>query len=67
MAALKHGKTQSVQLVEVPAEQRGPIIQSYLKKMPAMIQREFGVRADSPDSEIQTIAPRHPVFKIVEG
>jgi hypothetical protein len=65
-ASLKHGRSQAVHLSEVPAAERSPIIRSYLKKMPAMIQREFGVTAESPDAEIEGIAPRHPVFRIEE-
>ena len=66
-ASLKHGRSQSVRLDEVPEAQRPPIIRSYLKKMPAMVRREFGVQADSPDADIERIAPRHPVFLIVES
>jgi deazaflavin-dependent oxidoreductase (nitroreductase family) len=63
-AALKHGRTELISLTEIPANQRSAIIRSYLKKMPGMVQREFGVRADSPDADIEGIASRHPVFRI---
>jgi deazaflavin-dependent oxidoreductase (nitroreductase family) len=65
-ASLKHGRAKPVRLVEVPEPERAPIIRSYLKKMPAMVRREFGVEADSPDADIQRIAPNHPVFRIVD-
>jgi deazaflavin-dependent oxidoreductase (nitroreductase family) len=65
-ASLKHGRSQPVRLVEVPEPERAPIIRSYLEKMPAMVRREFGVEADSPDADIQRIAPSHPVFRIVD-
>jgi len=65
-ASLKHGRSQLVRLVEVTEAERAPIIRSYLKKMPGMVRREFGVEADSPDADIQRIAPRHPVFRIVD-
>ena len=66
-ASLKHGRTQAIRLVEVSAAERAPIIRSYLKKMPGMVRREFGVEADSPDAEIEGIAPRHPVFRILDA
>ena len=65
-AALKHGRTQTVRLTEVPEGERVPVIESYLKKMPAMVQREFGVTSTSPREDIERIAPRHPVFHITE-
>jgi len=66
-ASLKHGRSQPVHLVEVPDAQRAPIIRSYLKKMPGMVRREFGVEAEAPDTDIQRIAPQHPVFRIVDA
>ena len=66
-ASLKRRRAQAVRLVEVPEEQRAPIIRSYLQKMPALVQREFGVEPDAPDADIQRIAPRHPVFRIVDA
>ena len=66
-ATLKRRRAHAVRLVELPEEQRAPIIRSYLQKMPAMVQREFGVQADSPDADIERIAPRHPVFRIIDA
>ncbi len=66
-ASLKHGRSKPVRLVEVPDAERAPIIRSYLKKMPGMVQREFGVQADSPDADIERIAPRHPAFRVVDA
>jgi len=66
-ASLKHGRSQPVRLIEVPEPERPPIIRSYLKKMPGMVRREFGVEADSPDADLERIAPRHPVFRIVDA
>ena len=66
-ASLKHGRSQPVRLVEMPEAERAPIIRAYLKKMPAMVRREFGVEADSPDTDIERIAPRHPVFRIIDA
>ena len=66
-ASLKHRRSKRVRLVEVPDGQRAPIIRSYLKKMPGMVRREFGVEAEAPDADIARIAPRHPVFRIIEA
>ena len=66
-ALLKHGRSQPVRLAEVPESERPPIIRAYLQKMPAMVQREFRVTKDSPMSEIEGIAARHPVFKITSA
>ena len=66
-ASLKHGRSKPVRLVEVPDAQRAPIIRSYLKKMPGMVRREFGVEAEAPDADIERIAPDHPVFRIVDA
>jgi deazaflavin-dependent oxidoreductase (nitroreductase family) len=66
-ASLKHGGTQAVRLTEVPQAERAPIIGAYLKKMPAMVQREFGVTADSPPADVERIAERHPVFRITNA
>jgi deazaflavin-dependent oxidoreductase (nitroreductase family) len=64
-ASLKHGRSQPVRLIDVPESERAPIIRAYLQKMPGMVRREFGVEADSPAADIERIAPRHPVFRIV--
>ncbi len=66
-ASLKHGRSQPVRLVEVPDPERPPVIRAYLKKMPGMVRREFGVEADSSDADLERIAPRHPVFRIVDA
>lgn len=66
-AGLKHGRTETVQLTEIPDGERAPIIESYLKKMPAMVQREFGVTSSSPRADIEGIAARHPVFRITDA
>jgi deazaflavin-dependent oxidoreductase (nitroreductase family) len=64
-AALKHRKTEKVQLEEVPVEQRAPIIKIYLKKTAAVTKREFGLDPEASLEEFEKIAPRHPVFRVV--
>jgi hypothetical protein len=63
-AAIKHGRSEPVRLIEVPEGERAPIIHAYVQKQPGMVRREFGVKSDEPMSEYERIAPRHPVFRI---
>ena len=66
-AWLKHGRSEGVRLAEIAEGERAAIIHAYLQKMPGMVQREFGVTKDSPMTEIERIASRHPVFKITNA
>jgi deazaflavin-dependent oxidoreductase (nitroreductase family) len=66
-AAIRHGDRHPVRLVEVPVDQRAPIIQAYLKRTRISTQEHLGgIAVDAPLEEFQRIAPRHPVFRIVE-
>jgi deazaflavin-dependent oxidoreductase (nitroreductase family) len=58
-------KRQPFTAVEVPDADRPPILRSYLKRWKAEVGVFFdGVSADSADSELERIAPLHPVFRI---
>jgi deazaflavin-dependent oxidoreductase (nitroreductase family) len=51
--------------VEVPLEQRPPILRTYLRRWKFEVGMFFaGVSADSPEADIARIAPDHPVFAI---
>src|SRR6202521_2998811 len=51
--------------VEVADKEKVPILRTYLKRWEFEVGQFFGgVKADSPDSELQRIAPDHPVFRI---
>ena len=51
--------------VEVPAEQRPPILRAYLRRWKFEVGMFFaGVSADSPETDLARIAPDHPVFAI---
>lgn len=51
--------------VEVADSQRPSILRAYLKRWKAEVGVFFdGVSADSPDAELERIAPLHPVFRI---
>jgi deazaflavin-dependent oxidoreductase (nitroreductase family) len=66
-AAIRHGGRQAVRLVEVPVDQRAPIIKAYLKRTRISTQEHLGgIAVDAPLEEFQRIAPNHPVFRIAE-
>jgi deazaflavin-dependent oxidoreductase (nitroreductase family) len=60
----RRGRTR-VQLVEVPIEQRAPIIKAYLGKTWRSTQQHIEVDRNAPVEEFARIADRHPVFRII--
>lgn len=71
-AVIRHGGVQRVTLVEVPADQRAPIIWAYLHRpgwsSPSNEARHyFGVRPDASCEEIEPIVERYPIFRIVDA
>lgn len=51
--------------VEVPDEEREPILREYLRRWKWEVGVFFGgVDADSPSEELRRIAPDHPVFRL---
>jgi deazaflavin-dependent oxidoreductase (nitroreductase family) len=51
--------------VELPDADRPEVIKAYLKRWKAEVGVFFdSVSANSPDAELQRIAPMHPVFRI---
>lgn len=53
------------QAVEVPEEQRPPILRTYLRRWKMEVGVFFGgVSADSPEEDLVRIAPDHPVFRL---
>jgi deazaflavin-dependent oxidoreductase (nitroreductase family) len=63
---LRLGKrTEAFTATEVPDDQKDAVLRAYLKRWKAEVGVFFdGVSADSPDAELERIAPRHPVFHI---
>jgi deazaflavin-dependent oxidoreductase (nitroreductase family) len=58
-------KAKSFQAVEIPDDQKVPILRHYLKLWRFEVGVFFGgVSADSSDEELRRIAPDHPVFRI---
>ncbi len=53
--------------VELPPEQRIPLLRAYLKRWKWEVGAFFdGVGPDSSDEELARIAPDHPVFRVEE-
>ena len=67
-AWIRHGGRKPVRLEEVPVEQCAPILKAYLKRTRISTQEHLGgIAVDAPLEEFARIAPRHPVFRIVEA
>jgi deazaflavin-dependent oxidoreductase (nitroreductase family) len=50
---------------ELTDDEKPPVLRAYLKRWKAEVGVFFdGVSAKSPESELERIAPRHPVFKL---
>ena len=63
---LRVGKrNQPFTATELPDTEKIPILRAYLKKWKAEVGVFFdGVGGDSSESELERIAPNHPVFRI---
>ena len=54
--------------VELPEEEKLPILRAYLKRWKAEVGVFFeGVGPDSSEEEMARIAPKHPVFRLTRG
>ena len=63
-AVLRHGKREPVLLEELPAGERAPIIQAYLRENAMSTKQHFGIDPKSDIAEFERIAHLHPVFRI---
>lgn len=57
-------KEETIELLEVPHQEKVPILRAYLKIWRAETGKFFGVSKDPSDEELEAIAPGHPVFRI---
>ena len=62
-AVLRSGDREKVQLEEVPADQRAPILKAYLQRAPGA-RPHVPVNKDAPIAEFQKVAAELPVFCI---
>jgi deazaflavin-dependent oxidoreductase (nitroreductase family) len=71
-AVIRHGHAQAVDLVEIPADDRPPIIWAYLHRTgwssPSNEARHyFGLNPEASLDEIRSVVDRYPVFRIVDA
>ena len=62
-AALLSGGREEVQLEEVPADQRAPILKAYLKRAPGA-RPHMPVNKDAALEEFEKVAAAFPVFRV---
>lgn len=66
-AVIRHRGRRRVRLEEVPAQQRAPVLQTYLRKTASSTRQLFELDPGASIDEFERIAARHPVFRIVGG
>jgi len=62
-AVLRSGRREEVQLEEVPASQRAPILKTYLQRAPGA-RPHVPVNKDAALAEFEKIAAAFPVFRV---
>jgi hypothetical protein len=62
-AVIRQGRRHRVHLVEVPRQQRAPILREYVRIAPSGRQH-FLLAVGAPLSEFEAIARRYPVYRI---
>jgi hypothetical protein len=63
-AVLRSGGYEEVQLEEIPAAQRGPLLKAYLHAAPGA-QPHIPIHKDAPLVEFEKIAVEFPLFHLV--
>ena len=62
-AVLRRGSREAIQLEEVPADQRAPILKAYLQRAEGA-RPHLPIAKDAPLAEFETIAAAFPVFRV---
>jgi deazaflavin-dependent oxidoreductase (nitroreductase family) len=65
-AVLRSGNREEVQLEEVPADQRAPILKAYLQRAPGA-RPHLPVNKDAALAEFQKVAAEFPLFRLVSS
>jgi deazaflavin-dependent oxidoreductase (nitroreductase family) len=65
-AVLRSGGREKVQLEEVPADQRAPILRAYLQRAPGA-RPHVPVNKDGSLAEFQKVAAAFPVFRVTSN
>jgi deazaflavin-dependent oxidoreductase (nitroreductase family) len=63
-AALRRCRSRPVRLLEVPVEERAPVIQRYVERVPGS-RPHILIDPHEPVEAFETIASTHPVFRVV--
>lgn len=63
LVTLRHGRARACHLIEVPVEERAPILKRYLQKVPGA-RPHVPVDRNAPLTEFEAIAPRYPAFRV---
>lgn len=63
-AVLRHGRTESIELVDVSPAERGPVLRRYLDRAPGA-RPHIQVDRRAPEPEIAAAARTLPMFRIV--
>jgi hypothetical protein len=63
LVSIRHGRRRRCHLVEVPSQERGPIIKCYLNKVPGG-RPHIPVDRSAPLSAFEAIADQYPVFRV---
>ena len=63
-AVLRSGDREEIQLEEVPADQRAPILKAYLQRAPGG-RPHVPVDKDAPIADFEKVAADFPVFRVV--
>jgi len=63
-AVLQHGRTEAIELVDVPSVERGPVLRRYLDRAPGA-RPHIHVDRKAPASDIAVVAQSVPIFRIV--
>jgi deazaflavin-dependent oxidoreductase (nitroreductase family) len=62
-AVIRQGRRRPVHLVEVPPEQRAPVLREYVR-IATSGRQHFPVAAGAPLADFEAIAERYPVYRI---
>jgi hypothetical protein len=60
---IRRGRAHKCRLVEVPVEQRAPILQRYIRKVPGA-RPHMLIDPNAPLAEFEAIAARYPTFRV---
>lgn len=63
-AVLRAGRRTEIRLIDVPVEQRAPILKAYLQRAPGA-RPHIPVDKDAPLSAFEAVAATYPAFRIV--